>query len=84
MIRKRKKSYKFLNLLGLSIESFSAIWLSLYEFLVKKVCTRNTVVCVFFLETCLPGVSVSTYSSTEMDWHGVGHVVCNLNRNRAL
>ena len=41
-----KNNYKFLNLCGLSTESFLAIWPSQYKFLIneffiKKVCRRN-------------------------------------------
>ena len=37
-IQKWKKNYKFRNLRGLSTESFLAIWLSQYKFIILKKC----------------------------------------------
>ena len=45
MILKMKKKIKFLNLCGLSTESFLAIWPSQYKFLINEILIKK--ICVF-------------------------------------
>ena len=53
---KMKEKFKFLNLRGLSTESFLAIWLSQYKYLIKEfligncVCQGNTITLQFCME----------------------------------